>query len=335
MSESIQLIHMMRGSVIESVHRGHMAVVDTSGKLAAGAGNPDYVTYARSSAKFIQAVPVVASGAAEAFGYNEREIAVMCASHGGEQRHVETVAGMLGKLGIGPEMLLCGAHAPYHKPSAEALALEGKKPTALHNNCSGKHTGMLTLAVHMGAPLETYLEPDHPVQKRMLATYAAFAGIPEDSIAIGVDGCGVPVYGTPLKNIALAFARLGTPADPLPSEACRTIVGAVSKHPHMIAGEGRFDTALIIATNGKLVGKMGAEGVFAVTMPGSGLALASKIEDGNQRANYPAVTEALLQLGWLTPEESEKLSSFHRPVIKNWAGTEVGRTVPVFKLDRF
>lgn len=333
MRESIQLIHVMRGAVVESIHRGHMAVVDTSGRLLAGAGNPDFVTYARSSAKFIQAVPVVASGAAEAFGYTEQEIAVMCASHGGEPTHVNTVAAMLGKLGIGPEKLLCGAHAPYHKPSADALVEEGRHPSSLHNNCSGKHTGMLTLASYIGAPLETYLEPDHPVQKLMLAAFAEFAGIAEDEIAVGVDGCGVPVYGAPLKNIALAFARLGKPSGPLPVEACRTIVGAVSKHPYMIAGEGRFDTALIEATGGRLVGKMGAEGVFAVTIPGSGLALASKIEDGNQRANYPAVTEALMQLGWLSQEESERLSSFHHPVVKNWAGTEVGRIVPVFKLD--
>lgn len=335
MREAIPLVHITRGAIVESIHRGHIAVADTDGKTIAGAGNPDYVTYARSSAKLIQAIPVVASGAAKRFGFTSQEIAILCASHGGEAQHVDTVTSMLAKIGIVPDALRCGAHAPYHKPSADALMHEGRKPTSLHNNCSGKHTGMLALSVYLEAPLETYLEPEHPTQKKMRSAFAAFAGVPEERIAIGVDGCGVPVYGLPLKHLAQAFARLGKPSEPLPVDACNTIIDSIAKHPVMIAGTGRFDSALIEATGGRVIGKMGAEGVFAVTKPGSGLGMACKIEDGSGRAMYPAVTEALLQLDWISGEEAQRLSDFHHPVVRNWAGTEVGRTFPVFELEKY
>ncbi|WP_199617802.1 asparaginase [Paenibacillus alkalitolerans] len=333
MHEAPQLVHITRGAIVESVHRGHIAVVDVSGRVTAKAGDPAYVTYARSSAKLLQAVPVVASGAAEAFKFSPQEIAILCASHSGEALHVETVTAMLAKIGIDQGALQCGAHAPYHKPSADELRREGRQPTPLHNNCSGKHSGMLALSIHLGAPLDTYMEPDHPAQRQMLETFAAFAGVSADDIAIGIDGCGVPVYGLPLKNLAQAFAGLGSPSEHLSAAACRQITDSIARHPNMLAGTGRYDTALIEATGGRLIGKMGAEGVFAVSNPGSGLGLAVKIEDGSQRALYPAATEALKQLGWLSLEETEKLARFHEPAVRNWSGTEVGRTTSVFRLE--
>jgi L-asparaginase II len=333
MHHSETLVEITRGSLVECIHRGHIVAVDSSGRVIALAGNPDYVTYARSSAKPLQAVPVVSSGAAAKFGFTPKEIVLLCASHNGELEHVETVSRMLEKIGIDSGALQCGAHDPLHKPTAEAMKLEGRQPTAIHNNCSGKHTGMLALAVHLGSPLETYLEPSHPVQRRMLEDFAHLAGIAAQDVALGVDGCGVPVYGTPLKSLALAFARLGTPSQDSLADACAQITAAISENPFMIAGTNRYDTALIEATGGRLIAKSGAEGVFVVAFPGEGLGLALKVEDGAQRAIFPAATEALKQLGWLNAEELEKLASYHEPIVKNWSGTEVGRTTSVFRLE--
>ncbi|TLS49935.1 asparaginase [Paenibacillus antri] len=333
-TQSIPLVSVTRGGLVECVHRGHVAVVDDGGRLLRSAGDPRHLTYARSSAKLLQAIPVVASGAVDRYGLDAREIALLCASHSGEEAHVEAVYRILGKLGIGEDALLCGAHPPYHKPSANALRRAGVSPKAVHNNCSGKHAGMLTLAKHLGATLHDYKSPDHPVQRAMLASYAAFAGVPAASVALGVDGCGVPVYGAPLSALALAYARLAAPTGAAPeADARRTVVEAVRAHPEMLAGTDRYDTALIRVTNGRVVGKMGAEGVFAVAAPGEGLGLAVKIEDGAQRALYPAVTEALLQLGWIDAAAGAELAEYHTPAIRNWGGDVVGAVLPSFRLE--
>jgi L-asparaginase II len=324
------LVHITRGALVECVHRGHIAVSDPSGRVLQSVGSPHYVTYARSSAKLLQAVPVIASGVAERFGLTASEIALLCASHSGEEQHVEAVYRILAKLGLDEAHLQCGAHAPYHKPSAAALRKSGAAPKAVHNNCSGKHSGMLALAKHMNASLEDYKLPAHPVQQAMLASFAAFAGVQTEDITLGTDGCGVPVYGLPLSRLAAAYARLGQPT--IDAKACRTVLQAIAAHPEMIAGSDRYDTALIRATKGRIIGKMGAEGVFTVTHPGKGLGLAVKIEDGAQRALYPAVTEALTQLDWIDEREYAALADFHTPLVRNWSGDEVGSTVPVFRL---
>jgi L-asparaginase II len=327
---SVALVQITRGSLIECIHRGHIAVTDSNGLVIHSLGDPQYVTYARSSAKLLQAIPVVALGAAARFGLTEPEIALLCASHSGEEQHVEAVYRILQKIGLEDSHLQCGAHAPYHKPSAAALRASGVKPKAVHNNCSGKHSGMLALARHMNATVDNYKLPDHPVQQAMLASFAAFAGMRPEDVVLGTDGCGVPVYGLPLSLLAAAYARLGQPT--IEAEACRTVLQAITAHPEMIAGSDRYDTALIHSTGGRLIGKMGAEGVFAVTNKGLGLGLAVKIEDGAQRALYPAVTEALTQLGWLDNRESNALRHFHKPPVRNWSGDEVGATIPVFRI---
>ncbi|HZG54953.1 asparaginase [Paenibacillus sp.] len=332
-NQSIPLVSVTRGGLVECVHRGHIAVVDAEGRAVASAGEPAFATYARSAAKLLQAVPVVASGAAARFGLDASELALLCASHNGEEQHVEAVARILAKLGLAEDALQCGAHPPYHKASAAKLRDSGERPRAVHNNCSGKHAGMLALAKHLGASLDDYKRPDHPVQRAMLASYASFAGVAEADVVLGVDGCGVPVYGAPLASLALAYARLGAPrADGPEADACRAVVSALRAHPEMLAGTDRFDTELIRVTRGRIVGKMGAEGVFAVTVPDEGLGLALKIEDGAQRALYPAVVEALLRLGWIDAAEGEGLAAYHRPPIHNWGGDEVGAIVPAFDL---
>lgn len=330
------VITVYRGGMAESEHFVHIAAIQRDGTLLASCGNAQRWIFARSSAKPLQAIPLVESGALETYGFTDAELALVAASHNGEERHVALAAGMLAKLGLDASALKCGAHDPYHKPTADAMKAAGIAPTALHNNCSGKHSGMLALAKAIGAPIESYLSPDHPVQRRMLAAVSAMSGIPADRIRLGTDGCGVPVFGLPLPSLALAFARLGTP-DELPdgrADVCRRIVRAIRSYPECLAGDDRYDTQLIRATGGKLIGKLGADGVFAVTMPGTGCGLAVKIGDGGVRALYPAVTEALAQLGWLTAAEAGKLAAFHRPVLRNWQGTTVGEIVPEFTLLR-
>jgi len=323
-------VRVWRGPLVESEHRCHLAVVNSQGGLLHSAGNESLITYARSTAKPIQAIPVIESGAFDRFGFTETELALFCASHGGEAPHAAAAAAALGKIGLSGDALQCGAHYPFHEPSASAMRETGERPTALHNNCSGKHTAMLALAVQLGAPIESYLSIDHPVQQYMLRTVSDMSGLPTSDIAIGVDGCGVPVFGMPLNSLALAYARLGAPSDLIESQqtACGRILNAITAHPFFLAGSGRFDTDLIHATNGRIVGKMGAEGVYALTIPQEGIGLALKIEDGSNRALYPAVNEALLQLGLITEQEAATLKEHRITALRNWQGTLIGRIEP-------
>lgn len=334
MNSSVELVHRTRGPIAECIHRGHMVVADADGRVIRSLGDPFYVTYARSSAKPLQAIPVLAEGAAERFGFEPSDIALICSSHNGEERHVEGVKRLLAKIGIDESSLQCGAHPPLFKASAEALRASGIAPSALHNTCSGKHSGMLALAKHLGAPLENYKRRDHPVQQIMLRTVASFAGLRPEDIQLGIDGCGVPVFGLPIASLAAAYARFGAASAPdeASAQACRTIVRAIAAHPELIAGEDRFDTALIRATGGKVIGKMGADGVFAVSVPSEGLALVLKMEDGSLTALYPAVAEALRQLGWVDEQAFRDIAEFHTVPILNWGKDEVGVTKPVFRL---
>ncbi|KIL41151.1 asparaginase [Gordoniibacillus kamchatkensis] len=332
--EAERLVAVTRGPLTECVHRGHVAVADANGRLLYYAGDPAHVTFARSSAKPLQALPVLESGAADAFAMTDPELALLCASHNGEETHVQTAQTLLSKMGLSGEHLQCGAHYPFHRQTAQAMRRRGEQPTNLHNNCSGKHSGMLALALMLGADIAGYLAPEHPVQRRMLAAVSEMSGVPESDIAIGVDGCGVPVFGMPLAALAAAYARFGRP-DGQPEArriACERLMRAIVHHPDYLAGDDRYDTQLVRATSGRLIGKMGAEGVFAIAVPERGWGIAVKIEDGAQRALYPAATEALRQLGLLSDTELAALAKFHRPLQHNWQGTEVGAIVPEFQL---
>ncbi|KQX61131.1 asparaginase [Paenibacillus sp. Root444D2] len=334
MKPSDTIVRIFRGSITESIHRVHLAVVNAGGTLLYQAGDPQLITFARSTAKLIQALPVIESGAADHFGLTDAEIALCCASHNGEAEHVSTAQGILGKLGYHHEHLQCGAHEPYHAPTAQAMRERGESPSTLHNNCSGKHSGMLALSAHLGASPDTYMSIQHPVQQLMLEAVCAMTGVPKPLMQLGIDGCGVPVFGMRIDQLALAFARLGRP-DELPqarANACQRIVAAVRKYPQFLAGSDRFDTRLIEVTKGRIIGKMGAEGIFAITIPEQGLGFVLKIEDGNVRALYPAVVEALKQLSLLSESEISELASYHTPTIHNWQGTEVGIIRPDFQL---
>ncbi|TXK85706.1 asparaginase [Paenibacillus sp. N3.4] len=334
MKSSDALVRVYRGNITESIHHVHLAVVNNQGTLLYQAGDPHFLTFARSTAKLIQTLPVIESGAADRFGLEEAEIALCCASHNGEVEHVSTAQHILGKLGFNHAHLQCGAHEPYHAATAQAMRDRGEAPTTLHNNCSGKHSGMLTLTAHLGASPDTYMRIEHPVQQLMLETVCEMSGMSREQIQLGTDGCGVPVFGMPIKHLALAFARLGNPAglSQTRANACQRIVAAVRKYPQFLAGSDRFDTQLIEITNGRIVGKMGAEGLFALTIPERELGFVLKIEDGNLRATYPAVVEALKQLDLLTESEVSALAAFHTPAVYNWQGTQVGYIRPDFQL---
>jgi L-asparaginase II len=337
-------VEVTRGGITESRHRGHIVAVEPDGTIAAFLGAPETVTYLRSSAKPHQAIPLLASGAADRFGFNEREIALACASHSGEPIHTEVAAAMLKKIGLGPEALKCGVHEPFSPDVARQLRERGEAPNVLQNNCSGKHAGMLALALHLGAPTETYDEPTNPVQLAIGKTVAQFSGVPIEDIAVGTDGCGVPVFGITVKAMALMYARLvSTPADydAQTKKACSRIVSAMTTHPELIGGTAdRLDTEIMRAAPGRLVSKVGAEGVYTVgILPCAewprGLGLALKIEDGDDhRARPTVVIESLRQLGILKNESLEAVARYAFFPVRNRRGDVVGEVTPEFKLNQ-
>lgn len=336
------LVEVRRGSITESRHRGHIAAVDAAGRIVAHIGVPETVTYLRSSAKPHQAVPLIASGAADRFGFTEQEIAVACASHNGEPIHTEAVASMLGKIGLDASALKCGTHEPFGLEIARRMRERGEMPNVLQNNCSGKHTGMLALALHLGAQTETYDQPGNPAQLLIGRTIAQFSGVPLEDIAVGVDGCGVPVFGVTVRAMALMYARLVAPPeawDRETREACRRVVSAMTRYPEMVGGsQERLDTVMMRASGGGLISKVGAEGVYTVgVLPSErwphGLGLALKIEDGeDRRARPPAVIESLRQLGALTDEALEAVAPYATFPVRNHRGDNVGEVRASFEL---
>lgn len=342
-SPAAPLVEVRRGPIVESRHRGHVVAVDGEGKTVGWLGTPGTVTYLRSSAKPFQAIPLIASGAADHFGFTEQEIALACASHSGEPLHTELAHSMLKKIGLGPEALKCGVHEPFSAVATRLLRERGEAPNVLQNNCSGKHAGMLALALHLGAPTETYDSVEHPVQVAVARTIAQFSGTPLAQVAIGVDGCGVPVFGISLRAMALMYARLiKSPAgyDEATRQACRRIVAAMVKYPEIIGGTSdRLDTEIMRAGDGLLISKVGAEGVYtAGILPGgqwsSGLGLALKIEDGDDhRARPTVVIEALRQLGVFSAAALEAVARYARFPIRNRHGDAVGEVRAAFALE--
>ena len=335
------LVEVRRGAIVESRHRGAIVVADADGRVIAHLGNDALVTSTRSTIKPIQAIPLITSGAADHFSVDERELAVVCASHDGEPIHTETVAGMLARAGLDESALRCGAHAPYNEETAKRLEASGQPFSQLHNNCSGKHTGMLMTAVLRGLPVDDYVSAEHPVQREIISTFARLADL-EENLPTAIDGCAAPTFGVPLRSLALAFARLvgQWDNDSILSGAASRIVGAMINHPEMVGGtKGRFDTELLRAGHGKLICKIGAEAAYSVgVLPceqfprGAGIAL--KMEDGSYRGLGPTVVETLAQLGVLNEQEVGQLATFHLPLVENRRGAAVGEVRAIFKLER-
>ena len=337
------LVEVRRGGITESRHRGHIVAVSPDGEILALLGAPETVTYLRSSAKPHQAIPLIASGAADRFGFDEREIALACASHSGEPIHVEVVTSMLNKIGLQPDALKCGVHEPFSVEAAANLKARGRQPSVLHNNCSGKHAGMLALALHLEAPIETYNQPDSPVQLAIGKVVSQFSGIDIQDIAVGVDGCGVPVFGITVKAMALIYARLVAPPADFDEEtrsACHRIATAMMAHPELVGGtKDRLDTEIMRAASGRLVSKVGAEGVYTVgVLPDEqwpkGFGLALKIEDGDDhRARPVVVIESLRQLGVLADESLEAVARYAFFPVRNRADDVVGEVTAGFELN--
>ena len=328
------LVHATRGTAIESVHGGALAVVDAQGAVVARLGDIDRPIFPRSAVKVLQALPLVASGAAEQLGLSDDELALACASHNGEEVHAQTAARMLAKAGLDADALECGVHWPYLDTAARALAAQGRAPTALNNNCSGKHAGFLCLACALhGAPdlrryVRGYVSPEHPVMREVTAALQATTGVDLDNTPRGTDGCSIPTYAIPLRQLARAFARVGTGIGLSEghARAAQRLRAAVATAPFMVAGTGRFDTRVMERLGERVFCKVGAEGVFCAALPLAGLGVAIKIDDGNNaRAAEVAMAAVIESFVALDDGEAQLLRSLSDVSMKNWNGIEVGR----------
>lgn len=312
-----------RGGLLESEHRVHAVVCDAAGRRLATHGDPERITWMRSTMKPFQALPLVEDGAADALGLTEEELAVICASHNGEPRHVDLVGSVLRKAGLSEEALECGAHPPMGPVAARALTRSGRDPRRIHNNCSGKHAGMLALAVHRGWSPEGYRMEGHPVQVRVLHEVSRWTGRRPEEIGTSVDGCGVLCFALPLEAAArglLAFVGAGARGEP-----AGRIVAAMVGHPFLTAGTGRLCSELMEATAGRLLVKVGAEGVYVAASTDGRLGLALKVEDGARRGAEAALLALLKEHDLLTQAEGGSLGRYSAPAVRNTLGEVVGR----------
>lgn len=322
------LVAVTRGDLIESVHRGHIAVADESGSILYHLGDPLFNLCLRSCAKPLQALPVITTGAADRYGITPAELAVMCGSLNGQDFQVAAVRSILDKIGAGEDQLQCGVHPPSHRKTAQQLKETGKAATPLHNNCAGKHAAMLTLCAHHGWSFDDYISTQHPVQCLVRDTIAALSGVSAPSIGTGIDGCGVPVFFLPLANLARAYARLALQSDPCISR----LMEAALTYPEMIAGDERICTEVMRALGKKVFAKTGAEGGYALSLMEKGWGVAIKIEDGGGRALSPVVIETLGQLGIADEAALKRLKPFHCTTLYNHRKEAVGEVQPCFRL---
>jgi L-asparaginase II len=318
------LVEVLRGTRVESVHRGAVAVVDADGKIAFQAGDIDAAVFPRSAVKALQALPLLESGAADRLGLTDAEIALACSSHNAEPAHLATAASMLRKVSRDVASLECGAHWPYYEPAAHAVAAAGGLPSALHNNCSGKHAGFICLACDRGDNPSGYIRPEHPTMRCITAALSETTGTVLDERNRGTDGCSIPTFAIPLRAIALAYARFATGHgfSATRAAAAARIRAAVAANPFMVAGTGRFDTELMQALGTKVFAKGGAEGVHCAALPDFGLGIAVKCDDGAGRAADLVTATLIARFLDAVPD------SLRRPVLRNWNGIEVGTLRP-------
>ena len=328
------LVEVLRGGIVESVHYGAVAVVDRDGRLLYGAGDPEVVTYTRSSLKPLQALPFVAAGGLDRYRLTVQETALLCASHSGEPRHVEAAASILAKAGNDASDLQCGTHPPVHYDVRGAIP-PPPPYSPLSHNCSGKHSGMLAHCAACGYEKAGYLDMQHPLQREIRTAVAAMAGVPEGALRAGVDGCSAPNYAMPLARLALAFARLASvDDDPAFGRAPKRLADAMTAAPEMVSGDGRSDLALTRAGRGDWVCKVGAEAVQAIGIRSRGWGIAIKVADGGRRALLPATIAALEQAGLLDDGARAALASLANPTLRNYRGIAVGAERAVVVLDK-
>lgn len=327
------LVEVTRGRLVESAHRGAISVAGPGGELLLSLGDVAQPIYPRSAVKLIQALPLIETGAADAYKYGDKELALAGASHSAEPRHVELAASMLARAGLTSDALECGAHPPLGGGAARALIAAHQSPTALHNNCSGKHAGMLAVARHLGEPTAGYVAPSHPVQQRIRAIIEELTGHHIATDATAIDGCSVPTWALPLDGLSRAFSRLTT-GEGISSErrdAARRLFDAATREPEFIAGEGRFCTRLMRLVDGHAFAKTGAEGVYCAAIPDMGIGIALKIDDGGGRAAECAVAAVL---SGLMGEYATELGRLARPPVHNVRGVTVGEIRPAPELLR-
>lgn len=342
----VPLVELTRGDIVESIHYGAFCVADRDGQLLAHAGNPECVTYPRSSLKPFQALPLIERGGARHFGFSGEEIGIMCGSHAGTAIHTSVVEGMHHKIGTLEEDLFCGVHWPYDNKTREAMKLAGQSPTSFHHNCSGKHTGMLALAKLLNEPVKDYLSHQHPVQVTIRDTIGEMMGMEPSMMPVGIDGCSAPLYGVRMDRMAQAVAMMADPTDlePARREACKIITSAMKTYPVMVAGPGEFDTDLMSVSNGKLFSKVGAEGYLIIgVLPGAiaegspGIGIAIKISDGDARgrARTSVGLTILGAMGVLDQNDLKRLERYGNVPVRNWRKLEVGEVRSVFSLPDF
>ena len=335
-----------RGKEVESGHRGDAAVLAEDGHLLGAVGNPTLRIFLRSAAKPFQVLPLLEAGGDQEFGLHEADVALICASHGGEPRHVRGAERLLRLGGFRAADLVCGPHLPVHEPSARALLRTGRRPTRLHNNCSGKHAGLLLACRALGYSTRGYYEESHPLQRSIRRRLSELASFRERDIDSAVDGCGLVVFRLPLSKVALAYARLLARAvageSPVQHRARRLVVRAMSRRPDMVAGTGFFTTEFLRAGRGRWVGKEGAEGVYAVGLSaaaaggGQAAGIVLKIEDGSMRARAAVTLAVMRELRWLPSAARRALAGFEAPLVENTTGAVVGSIeprVPIIRRD--
>lgn len=329
----VPLVVATRGDTAESVHYGSLAVVDASGRVLCGVGDTAFPIFTRSTLKPFQALPFIAGGGPAHFGFSSAQVALMCASHSGELRHVAAVADMLARIGCSEAQLQCGCHVPVFYAATGAAPPPGLVLSPLQHNCSGKHAGFLAWCRQHGQPTETYLDPEHPLQREIRRSLAQLVGCRESEIALGIDGCSAPNHALPLARLAYAYARLAThSAQEAHGPALAALFRAMTAHPEMVSGEGRGDLLLMRAGAGDWVAKAGAEGVQALGVGSRGLGIALKIADGGARAAQVAIAAVIEQLGLLPADGAQALRPWRDGEIRNYAGRLTGRLLPVFEL---
>jgi L-asparaginase II len=328
-----------RGELVESTHSGTVVVADVTGRLLACHGDPEHVVYFRSAAKPFQAVPLVACGAADAFGFGPEELALASASHDATPAHQRGVARMLAKIGLDEDALRCGVAPPPDPREAARITLGLKAPSQLQCECSGEHAGMLAACRHLGYPLDSYIEPDHPLQKRIRDIVAQALRVSEDDLITGTDGCRIPTFAAPVQSFAMAYATLADPRQ-APLEAGRELAKpldrlreAMTAHPVLVGGEATLDSDIMALSEGRIVAKLGAEGLLCLAVPERGLGIAIAADDGSSRALGPAAVAVIEQLALAEPAVLDTLRERHIETVKTFAGEAVGEVCPAFHLD--
>lgn len=326
------LVQTYRADVLESFHRGVVCVVDAKGDVVLSVGNVEQIAYPRSAMKFFQQLPLLVRGGKEKFGISQEEMAVLCGSHNGEQRHIEVVKQLLAKGGYSEKDLMCGAQQPTLGKDKVALIKADSKPSPLHNNCSGKHAGFLLLCKLMGCDPVNYISPNHPIQREIAQYVSLFYEVPLEEMKVGVDGCSAPIMAFSVRQMAVAYKNLVHPVsfNDKVQNACKELLDAVNVYPNMIAGTGRYCTELLEESKGAFVGKTGADGVFCLGHKAQKLGVAIKIDDGKMGPQYTVAQAFVEQNQWIKESQSEKLHKYVSAEQINFAGNVTGlQTIPL------